>query len=103
MKPGHLPITLTGVKILGTDGLLRVDAVTVSANSPHEPSLRFSTLPLRVDAGHALWISAKLTLVRFRASAVTVSAVRVSYRALGLSLTQAVPLDQDTAIAGCYR
>jgi hypothetical protein len=103
MKPGNLPITVTGVRILGTGELLRVDGVTVSANSSHDPSLHLSTLPLRVEAGHALWISAKLALVRCRASTVTISAVAVSYRALGLSLTQAVPLDQDIAVAGCYR
>ncbi|HEY1775548.1 MAG TPA: hypothetical protein VGG41_05245 [Solirubrobacteraceae bacterium] len=104
MKPGHLPITVTAVRVLGTDGLLRVDAVTVTANSPPDPFVHVAPkLPLRVDAGHALWVSAKLTLVRCRARAFSISAVRVSYRALGLSLTQSVPLDQSLSIAACHR
>lgn len=99
MKPGHFPITVTGAKILGTAGVLRVDRVTVSVNSPPVSFIRQPPLPLRIDAGHALWIGAKLTLVRCSAGPVTVAAVRVSYRELGLSLTQAVPLDQSTTVA----
>jgi hypothetical protein len=101
MKPGHLPITVTGAKILGTASVLRVTRVTVAGNSPPFPFRPSPPLPLRVDAGHALWISARLTLVRCSTRAVTVSAVRISYRELGLSLTQAVPLDQSTTVAAC--
>jgi hypothetical protein len=103
MKPGHLPITVTGARILGTDGVLRVDRVTVSRDSPPYPftANNRTQLPLRVDAGHALWISAKLTLIRCVTSAVTVSAVQISYRELGLALTQAVSIDQSTTVAGC--
>jgi len=101
MKPGHLGITVTGAQILGAGGVLRVDWVTLSVNSPPELWIPLRPLPLRVDAGHALWIGARLTLVRCAARAVTVSAVRVSYRELGLILTQAVPFDQDVTIAAC--
>ena len=103
MKPGHVPITVTGARLLGTAGLLRVDRMTVTLNSPPWPfGIRaYPPLPLHLHAGQALWVSARLTLTRCTTTRLTVSAVRISYRELGFSLSQDVPLDQTVALAAC--
>jgi hypothetical protein len=99
MKPGHLPITITGVQILGTGRALRADRLWASVVSPPFPFRPSAPLPLRVGARQSLWVSAKLTLIRCDSSTLRLSAVRISYRELGLSLTQTVPLDQSTTLA----
>ena len=106
LKPGDFAITVTAVRLLGTDGVLHVDRSVVTLNAPPEPAFwhpraRATTLPLRVAAWQALWVSDTLTLKRCPATPVTLTAVRVSYREFGVSLTQVVPLDQNTTVAAC--
>jgi hypothetical protein len=103
LKPADESITVTAVRLVGTDSLLRVDQIVTSVNSMREPFTRAQALPLRVSAWQALWISARLTLTRCPAPTVTLTAVRVSYREFGLSLSQIVPLDQRTTVLACQR
>jgi len=101
MKPGDASITVTAVRLLGTGSALRVDRIVTTLNTMPEPFARPKPLPLRVAAWQAMWISATLTLTRCPATLVTLTAVRVSYRELGLSLSQTVPLDQSTTVLAC--
>jgi hypothetical protein len=103
MKPGHVPIVVTAAKFLGTGGDVRADRLTLTVDEPPFPFRATGNHPLtlHVDAGQALWVSARLTLIKCVRSAVTVSAVRISYRELGFSLSQDVPLDQAPTVTGC--
>ncbi len=101
LKPGDASITVTAVRLLGTGNSLRVDRIVATVNTMPEPFARTNPLPIRVAAWQALWISATLTLTRCPATPVTLTAVRVSYREFGLSLSQTVPLDQSTTVLSC--
>jgi hypothetical protein len=101
LKPGDASITVTAVRFVGTGGVLRVDRVATRVNTMPVPFVRPTPLPLRLNAWQALWISAQLTLTRCPATPVTLTAVRVSYREFGLSLSQTVPLDDNTNVPAC--
>jgi len=47
---------------------------------------------------HGPWISAQVTLTRCPPTPVTLTAMRVSYREFGVSLSQTVPLDDSTTV-----
>jgi hypothetical protein len=101
LKSGDASITVTAVRLVGTGNSLRVERIVTTVNATAEPFARTTALPIRVAAWQALWISATVTLTRCRATPVTLSAVRVSYREFGVSLSQTVPLDQSTTVLAC--
>jgi hypothetical protein len=101
LKPGDASITVTAVRLLGTGDSLRVDRIVATVNTMPEPFARTHQPPIRLAAWQALWIRATLTLTRCPGRPVTLTAVRVSYREFGLSLSQTVPLDQSTTVLSC--
>jgi hypothetical protein len=104
LKPEHFAITITAIQLVGAGGALRTDHRYLNVNSPYvgppfgPPAL---ALPLHVAPAQAFWIDYRLTLTRCTRRPLELSAVRISYRELGLSLEQTVPLDQRLTIAPC--
>jgi hypothetical protein len=101
LKPGDASITVTAVRLVGTNGALRVDRIAARVNAMPVPFVPPTPRPLRLAPWQALWISAQLTLTRCPATPVRLNAIRVSYREFGLSLSQTVPLDDSTTVLGC--
>ena len=101
LQTGAFPITVTGVRLVHLPSAVRVIRVS-RGSSPallHQPqSPRFS---IRVAARDSFWIGYAVALRRCPSNPVAVTQLKVSYRELGLSLTQTVPLAGSNTLLSC--
>jgi hypothetical protein len=97
LQVGVIPITVTGAHLVGLPNAVRVIRVS-RGSSPAPQSARFS---MRVGARHSFWIGYAVTLKRCPIQPVAVTRIKLSYRELGLSLTQTVPLAGSDTLLSC--
>ena len=78
--------------------MIRVSRGTSPALLHQPQSPRFS---IRVAARDSFWIGYAVALRRCPSNPVAVTQLKVSYRELGLSLTQTVPLAGSNTLLSC--
>ncbi len=98
---GRFAVAVTGVRLLGPSGGLRVAPGVLSVGGPTFPFARRAPLPFHVPAGRSLWVSYRLKIRRCEGRPVGVTRIRLSYRELGLSLTQTVRLADGSMLLTC--
>jgi hypothetical protein len=98
LQGGRLPMTVTGVRLFGNTAALRITGVSLT---PNEPRWRGGfPPPVHLRAGESLWISYTVALRRCPASA-SVDRVRLSYRVLGIDMSQTIiPLHSTRLTCG---
>jgi hypothetical protein len=100
LQGGRLPMTVTGVRLLGNIAALRITGVGLTPNEPAGSWPRGAAPPVHLRAGESLWISYTVALRRCPASA-SVDRVRLSYRVLGIDMSQTViPLHSTRLTCG---
>lgn len=101
LQAGIFPITVTGARLVGLPRSVRVIRLSHGSDPAllhPAPPARFS---VRVAARHSLWIGYAVVLRRCLSQPVAITQVELSYRELGLSLTQTVPLAGSNTILSC--
>ncbi|HEX4035818.1 MAG TPA: hypothetical protein VHX66_15340 [Solirubrobacteraceae bacterium] len=101
LQAGIFPITVTGARLVGLPSDVRVIRVSRGSDPAllHQPQpARFST---HVAARHSLWFGYAVALKRCPIRPVAITRIRLSYRELGLSLTQTVPLAGSNTLLSC--
>jgi hypothetical protein len=99
LETGLFPVTVTAVRVLGQSRALRILSFTPGDNAPVTAS--GAGLPMRIAAGQSLWVSYKLALRYCTDPPASITRIRVSYRELGLALTQTVPLAGSNTLVSC--
>ena len=98
---GLLPITVTGLRLVDVPSSVRVIRLTLGSNAAFLSPPSSLQLPARVAARNMLWFGYAIALRRCPSQPVGVTRVRVSYRELGVSLTQTVPLAGYNTLLSC--
>jgi len=101
LQLGLFPITVTDVRLVALPREIRVLRVTLGSNPPLLQPTPHARLHARVGARHSLWIGYAVTLTRCPSQTAAITRIRISYRELGLSLTQTVPLAGSNTILSC--
>jgi hypothetical protein len=102
IETGVLPITVTGVRPLASASDVRIVKVAIAGNVPlSELPVASGGLALAVPARHLLWVGFAVRLTDCRSQAAGVTRIRISYRELGLSLSQTVPLAGSDTLLTC--
>ena len=100
LQTGLFPITVASVHLVGRTQALRVVRMAIGNNAP-VPAASARTFPVRIGAGRVLWISYTLELRYCSYPPASVTRMRISYRELGLPLTQTVPLADSNTLLSC--
>jgi hypothetical protein len=107
------PITVIGAHLLGDTTPLRIAAVAPGSNPPVQAWVRVAPggpipprrpvarFPARVGAGGTFWIGWAVTLRHCPSQQAGVTRLRISYRELGLTLTQTVALGSNSTLLRC--
>jgi hypothetical protein len=115
LQGAEFPITVTGVRLLGDVAPLRVVRVAPGSSPPMQvwvrtgpgsgqvapPSVRAARFPVRIRARHSFWVGWAVALRDCSTTRAGVTRIRISYRELGLALTQTVALGNDSTLVRC--
>lgn len=101
IQVGTFPITVTGVRLIGVPKEIRIVRVALGVSPPLLHPAPPAHLRARVAARHGLWIGYAIALTRCPSRQAAITQIRVSYRELGLSLTQTVSLNGSNTILSC--
>jgi hypothetical protein len=102
IETGALPITVTGARVLATARDAQIVKVALVVNVPlSEHRIPRRGLALAVPARHSLWIDYSVRLSDCAGQPAGVTRIRVSYRVLGLALSQTVSLGGGDTLLTC--
>jgi hypothetical protein len=116
LQGAEFPITVTRVQLLGNITPLRIVRVAPGSNPPVQVWVRVAPggpsptslpfhapprFPVRLGARHTLWIGWAVTLRHCPTEQASVTRIRISYRELGLALTQTVGLARNSTLLRC--
>ena len=101
LQVGVLPITVTGVRLVDVPHGIRVIKVALGSSPLLLSPAPTTDLPARVAARHSLWIGYAVALTRCPSQPLAITRIKLSYREVGLSLTQTVPLAGSDTLLTC--
>lgn len=101
LQVGLFPITVTGVRLVDVPRGVRVIRVVLGSDAPLLRSQPTTSAPVHVAARQLLWIGYAAALTRCPGQPVAITRIRLSYRELGLSLSQTVPLAGSNTFITC--
>ena len=101
LQVGVFPITVTGVRLVGLPRRIRLIRIALESSPLLLPTSATARLPARIAARQSLWIGYAVALTRCPSQPVAITRIKLSYRELGLSLTQTVPLAGSNTLLTC--
>jgi hypothetical protein len=101
LQVGVFPITVTAVRLVGLPRGVRLIRIALGSSPPLLRASLTAQLPGRVAARHSLWIGYAVALTRCPRQPLAITRIKLSYRELGLSLTQTVPLAASNTLLTC--